>query len=510
MGGWSYMPVGTLAALLALLAASGAAAKSADQVFKLLKDVTDWLDKRKAAHEAQKCHQQEVATRKDITIQTQSEQNKMLMDVVESVPQEFIARAELVPQGQDHNVKLPALLRSHQPDPEMKALLERSPQHWRPEDVITSVRKRTEIEDFFGALLESSITSYSREQEQELSAVFSSKEALLHALRTLRTQHGIFVLPTYPTNDPQFALIPAGLRNLVNEYNAACAEYPPPGVPVRRSTPPLLMPDDLLHQSARLSRSAVDRIHAYLGGFPTICLQIAADGENVRFESWCWLRADDSISTLQVAFPLAGLQRPGLTIPQAIAGLSQLYLLLQADALSVGGFEGVSVLSHVLTKNPSADTVRTLSPWYSCLWRVFGEHYGAVGLQGIPQPDDDHRLRLRLALADLRWEVARRNWGALSSRELVRHGHYFVALANTLMYPFSLTILAIGADTPETAPISRWIYNTEVDMRTASDGDWQTVLDEGAHAFHETPHVFLPFRTGLTGVPELAHALIFE
>lgn len=397
---------------------------------------------------------------------------------------------------------------------------------WSEADIIKASSLERAIEGRFADGLAGHVTHLKPNAEADLRQIFASTHKLAHYSEEIKQHRGILVVPVVrgrsigPTERDTFFW---HIREVAQHYNTALSDYARhAGVDSRsadrdiRMPPPLLIAPDLLASHVELGRETVARVRGYLRWCPTICLQATLGPQDAQLESWWWLRGSDEPLHFATIIPFAPFSMDAVTPLRITTGCAQTLMLLIGDMLSVGGYEGVSILSDVLRKGGLGDELQMLGPWYQSLMRAFGRHYGQpglmiVGLQDAPPHSDpvwaptENRAFQPPAqpvsglLTDLRRALALRQF-IPSPDGAGESGWLFQAVANPREYPPACYVLAVADTTPETALVRYWKTRAEFDPRGARPEDWQRVTRAGVEAFRLNPSVFANLCTGIGDV----------
>lgn len=401
---------------------------------------------------------------------------------------------------------IPALRSNVQLDPKVAALLGRPLDQWSVTDIVSATGQQRKVEADYARHIEERVNILTSEQEMLLNRLFVSKHALAHYARVAADQQGILVLPTYSMAGSHERYL-LRLREVVDQYNIACVKHTEKHRPAGghgdrrfRVVPPLVVASDLLAPGMTLTPDVVSGVRAALAWLPTICIQVTIDASAVRLGSWCWLRADDATMTFSHDIPLSSLQAAQPMDDALIAGISEIFLLLLGDALSVGGYEGVSVLTEMLRQSIPEDELRVLRPWYASIRQVFGMHYGPAGLIGVPE--DPLREEPAL-LAWLRRDIGIRRGGSYSPRSISDNGWLFLAVVNRREYLMPLYVLAIKEAPPEQAEVRCWKGGSGAHLVQAGEDEWLHATSEAVRLFRTDSSQFTFLCRGVSPVADL-------
>src|SRR5690242_3306816 len=392
----------------ALLLIGGLVQLAKSPVVEIIKEIIQWV-----GHEREK----EDQRRRD---QRQEEEHALFLSLYERLATEMSSAEKAaahvsitlgIESGGIPLLSSPIEITSETAPPLGRALPE-----WSEADIIQASGLERAIEGRFADGLARHVTRLKPSAEAELRMILASPHTLAHYSAEVKQRRGILVVPVVrgigPTERETFFW---NMREVAQHYNTALGDYARrSGADARpadrdmRMPPPLLLAPDLLAPHVELGRESVARVRGYLRWCPTICIQATLGPRDAQLESWWWLRGSDEPLHFGTIIPLASFSMEAVTPAHLMTGCAQMLMLLIGDMLSVGGYEGVSVLSDALRTGGLGDELQMLGPWYQSLMRTFGRHYGQQGLTIVGLRDAQPRSDPAPAPGDPGQDRARR------------------------------------------------------------------------------------------------------
>lgn len=378
---------------------------------------------------------------------------------------------------------------------------------WDADDVKEAGRTQRELESFKADRLLERLLHSGRSDTGWRSDVFSSRETLAKYTKAIKCHSGILVLPIcegVPT--PADQTFVWALEELAQQYNVAASEVAQSAVSGAkgRSAPPLLVARDLLASGATFTPENILAVRRYLDWCPTICLSVhLADGA-ISLEAQWWLRSDDPPLTTASEFTLPPLGNNDPTDTQLAIAAAEFFMLLVGDMLSVGGYEGVSVLTYLLRKANLDTELPVLSPWYEYLRQTFEQHYGAAGLVGLPAARHIREIADSPLLAAVRRSLISGQRSGYCGPSGITDGEWlFQAVVNPREPAQPLYILAIRDGAPATAEVRYCRMATGSGIGAATESaQWLDVTREAANAFHDGTARFESLCVGIAGIAD--------